>query len=191
VTIATALITALVGIIGTVAAATLSNNNSERQFRSETDRSTAQFLREQRLVAYTAFANEANNTYQAVLLDNLSFPPAGPVPSLDEFTRLSDDVLSHTAKMVSAGLNLELLASDEVCEAAIREENALSTAVDRHVNAAEPYAKGKPIDAAYRKISMTDENGTALGKPFQDFTRAAREDLNEPALRAPAKNCPH
>ena len=190
-TIATALITALVGITGTLATAFLSNQNSARQFASETERSATEFLRKQRLAAYTAFASEANDTFHAVQMANLSFPPAGPVPSLDEFNRVSDDLTSQTAKMVTAALSLELLASDDVCEAAVREVSALNIAADRHVGAAEVYAKGKPKDDAYRKIWMTDENFTALGKVFQDFTRAAREDLSDTALRAPAKKCPH
>ena len=104
-TIATALITALVGIIGTLATATLSNTNSARQFRNETERSAAEFLRQQRLTAYTAFASAANDTFHAVQMANLSFPPAGPVPSLDAFNRISDDVTSQTAKMVTAALS--------------------------------------------------------------------------------------
>ena len=191
-TIATALITALVGIIGTVTAATLSNQNSERQFASETERSATEFLRTQRLTAYSAFASEANATYQAVLTANFSFPPDHPPPPVEEFNRVQQDVLSHIAKMVSAGLSVELLASDNVCEAALRESSALTTAGDRHVGDAWIYVTGqKPKDDAYRKIMMTDQDFNALQSAFEDFTRAAREDLrSDTALRTQAKKCP-
>jgi hypothetical protein len=191
VTIATSLFTALVGITGTVTAATLSDKNSARQLASENDRSANEFLRNQRQAAYTAFAAEAYATVQALVDANFLFLPSRPPPTLEDFSRVNRDVQSHLEKLNSAGLNLELVASDDVCYAGVNEYRALSNASEQHVRAALPYVTGeKPPDDRYRKVWMTDNDNHALRNMFIVFTRAAREDLSDPALRKPAKNCP-
>lgn len=190
-TIATAFFTALVGITGTVTAATLSSNNSARQLASENDRSAAEFLRTQRQAAYTAFSAEAYATVQALGDANFLFLPARPPPPLEDFNRVNRDVQSHLEKLNAAGLSLELVASDDVCNAGVNEYRALSNASEQHVRAAGPYVTGEiPPDDRYRKVRMTDEDTDALANMFRVFTRAAREDLSDPALRKPAKNCP-
>jgi hypothetical protein len=191
VTIATALITALVGITGTVTTAALSYKTSAQRLASENEKSATEFLRSQRQAVYTAFAAEAYATVQALVDANFLFLPSRPPPPLEDFNRVNRDVQSHLEKLNAAGLNLELVASEDVCNAGVNEYRALSNASEQHVRAAGPYVTGEiPPDDRYSKVRMTDKDTDALAKLFKVFTRAAREDLSDPALRKPAKNCP-
>jgi hypothetical protein len=181
VTIATGLFTALVGITGTVTAATLGYKTSAQQLASEKEKSATEFLRSQRQAAYTAFASEVNATYLALVdANNRLFPPNEPPPTFEDFDRADRDLESHIEKLASTALNMELVASEDVCDAAKREADALNTALDHHFGAAQPYVTGrKPPDDDYRKISMTEKDVSASAKEFTVFIRAAREDLTE------------
>jgi len=191
VTIATAFFTALVGIVGTFTAANSSYRATVSQQVSENERSSTEFLRSKRQEAYTAFANEATATYQALLDANNLILPDYALPTLEDFNGVHRDVQSHIEKVSAAFTNLELVASEDVCETADDWEKALLTAANEHVHAALPYVTGrKPRDDDYRKLWMTDKDLYPLFDMFRVFTRAAREDLTDPELRKPAKNCP-
>jgi len=191
VTIATGLITALVGITGTVTAAALSYKTSAQRLASENEKSATEFLRSQRQTAYTAFAVEANATYDALLDANGLWFRLDPLPTKEDFHRVEDDVTSHLAKLTAAGLTLDLVASEDVCDAADNEHHALVTENDKFLGAAWKYLNGRNIrDDPFRSVWMTPADARALGNMFVVFTRAAREDLSDPAFRKPAKNCP-
>jgi hypothetical protein len=169
----------------------LSYKISARQLASENDRSATEFLRSQRQAAYTAFAAEANAFFNALSDANLLFRPDDPPPTLEVFKTADSDVSSHFPKLLSANLNLDLVASEDVCAAALDESHLLSASYNQHVGAAFPYVdRQKPPDDLYRKIWMTNDDYHGLASAFVAFTRAARDDLSDPALRKPAKNCP-
>jgi hypothetical protein len=191
VTIATALFTALVGMVGTFATAKLSYDSGARQIAGENERSATEFLRKQRQEAYTAFGSEASATYAALVTTNDMFQPALPPPTFEDFNGVDHDLASHMEKVATAALTLELVASDDVCNAGVREFHALANASDRRHAAAWPYVTGqKPQDDAYGKAWMTDKDIQALADLMVAYTRAAREDLSDPALRKPGRNCP-
>jgi hypothetical protein len=192
VTIATALITALVGITATVSAAYFTYKTSSQRLAAETEKSATEFLRQQRQAAYTAFAAEAQATADALAETMNLFPPIKSAPPTEEdFNGVYRDLSSHFGKLTAAQLNLELVASEDVCDAATSEQHALVHALQTHIEYAEWWYNIKhqpPPD--YRKVRLTDEEIHTLPNTFIFFTRAAREDLSDPTLRKPAKNCP-
>jgi hypothetical protein len=191
VTIATALITALVGITATVSAAFFTYKTSAERLASETEKSATEFLRQQRQAVYTDFAAEGSAFYSALTDGNKHFPPNDPPPTLEDFNSVDGDVTGHFRKLAVDDLHLELVASEDVCDAAARVMVAFANAEDEHIGAAWPYVTGKNTpDDDYRKVWMTDKDIEALQVLSSVFIQAAREDLTDPELRKPAKNCP-
>lgn len=87
-------------------------------------------------------------------------------------------------------MNLDLVASEDVCTAANRNYTKFIDVANRYAVDAAPYVEGqKPPDDYYRKIWLTENDLNALQNMTTDFTRAARDDISDPALRKPAKNC--
>jgi hypothetical protein len=190
VTIATGLLTAAVGITGNILTTKTSTENSIQQRQSENERSATEFLRKQRQEAYFAFGSEVNATFAALREDSRKFKPFDPPPTAEDYQTAEGSEMSHFEKMSAAGINLGLVASQDVCDAANREWSALTDASDRHVGAAEPYAKRqKPPDDGYRKIWITNDELGALQDMMHDFVTAARDDLADLAFRKPARNC--
>lgn len=120
VTITTALLTTLAGITGTIATAVISYKNAASQLAGEREKSTVEFLRKQRQEAYKDFGSEINATYVALNNANHFFWPSNPPPTLEDFNRVHDDLSSHAAKLSEDVMNLDLVASEDVCTAANR-----------------------------------------------------------------------
>lgn len=136
------------------------------------------------------FGSEVNATFAALRDDSRLFGPSDPPPTFEDFKKADRDQPNHFEKMSLAAVNLGLVASQDVCDAANREWAALIDASDQHVSAARPYVTGqKPPDDDYRKIWITYTHLEVLQNMFKDFVIAAREDLTDLALRGPAKNC--
>lgn len=188
-TIWTGVLTTLAGIAGVIGTTVASCSISSNTLQSEGQRSATEFLRNQRQTAYAAFANEGYATYDALLAANRLFV-APEVPSLGAYSGAEADVRAHIDKATSAGLSMQLVSSDAVCEAAVREMNMLGDAGEKHVQAAAPYVAGKPVDDNYRKVIFTKDDLNSLISTFTAFTREARADLTDPSLRPPAQNCP-
>lgn len=191
VTIATAAITALLGLGGSIATAAVSCQNTGRQLASDREKSTTEFLRNQRRTAYATFAADANTSYLALLDATDSIGPRIPPPAPEVFDKTSVDLRNHLGDVSVAGFNVELVASEEVCEAASRESRALWDAAGDHFWRAYAYIhQRKPMDSDYGTISMTVDQINTLRDMFIHFVKVAREDINDSALRPPGKDCP-
>jgi hypothetical protein len=119
------------------------------------------------------------------------FPPIKTAPPTEEdFNGVHRDLRSHFGKLTAAQLNLELVASEDVCDAAISEQHALLDAEETHILYAQRSYNTKHQPPDYRKVWLTDGEIHTLLNKFIVFTRAAREDLSDLTLRKPAKNCP-
>lgn len=189
VTIATGLITAAVGIAGNWLTTDTSTKNSIQQRLSENERSATEFLRKQRQDAYGAFATQVNATLESIQNASGLVLPFKPLPTSEEFNRAYDHKQSQIVNLSAAGLKVELVASDGVCVAMHSTYDAFVDAGGQHVDAAQPYVEGKPLDADYRKIWLSEQENDALLGVLDDFITAAREDLSDLVLRKPAKNC--
>jgi hypothetical protein len=174
VTIATALITVLAGAAGTIITATLSYETGARQLASDREKSETDFFRKQRQEAYAAFGAEMNSTFVVLRDGNALISPSKPPPKLEDFNRQHDDEMRHLAKFSELEINMDLVASEDVCAAAKRNWDAFTDAFG-NFDAAWPYvAEGKPPDDDYRKLWMPYENFHAIQDMVADFTRAAR-----------------
>ena len=117
----------------------------------------------------------------------------GQVVDVEFFRSLSNrpGYEESLGKLNSATLNVLLVASEDVCKAATDEENALLAAGYALELRIRPYVEGtRPRDDDYGKPRMTEHDTYPLRKVASAFTRAARQDISDPALRKPAKNCP-
>lgn len=189
VTIATGLITAAVGIAGNLMTTDASKENSIQQRQSESERSATEFLRKQRQDAYNTFATQVNATLESIQNASRLVEPFKPLPTSEEFERAYDHKQSQIVNLSAAGLKVELVASDGVCVAMHSAYVAFVNAGGQHVDAAQRYVEGKPLDDGYRKVWMTNQENDALLGVLDDFITAAREDLSDLVLRKPAKNC--
>ncbi len=190
-TIATTAITALLGLGGSIATAAVSCDNTGRQLASDREKSTTEFLRNQRRTAYSAFATEANISYLALLDANNLVGPKIPLPTPEVFDKTSLDLRNHLGNVNAAAFNVELVASEEVCEAASHENRALWDAAGDHFWRAISYIKnGKSLDSDYATIWMTVDQINKLRDMFIHFIKVAREDVNDSSLRPPGKDCP-
>jgi hypothetical protein len=190
VTIATTLITALLGLGGSLITASISRDNNLDQLAAENQRSANESLRKERQDAYTAFGSELNATFSAMVNINSQIDPSMP-PTLEDFDKADSDATSHFQKLNGSDLNVELVASQGVCVVAENGRYRLFDAYKQHIDPAWPYVtRRKPADDEYRKLQMTQEKIDELRGLFNDFIAAAREDLSGTDLRQPAKHCP-
>jgi hypothetical protein len=176
VTIATGLITALVGITGTITTAVLSYENAARQLAAENDRSVAEFLRTQRQTTYAAFIDQARTTEKAFVDFSGLFGRSNPNSS--DYAALSTNYFNEYDKFGTSFNRVQLIASRPVRAASHYMMDVVGDDWYHRVEGARAYfVEGKPADDYYKLIPITQDELNNFGSLGSAFLNAAADEL--------------
>jgi len=192
ITIATASITALVGVIGTLTAAVLSYETSSGQhafdkeksateFTQAQQKSVIEFIRTQRQTTYAAFWNQAGRTWASLLAASDLLQPGSP-PSPTDYHKAIADFNDQRDKLSDAIVPMLLVATISVEDLADKQIRLVDRYIQR-IETAEPYVlREKPLDDTYTAIELTQKDRDDYTNTAVDFSNAAHDELCPPNL---------
>lgn len=191
VTIATALITALVGITGTIGSGAWTYLQGSEQLGHDNEKSATEFLRKERLTVYAEFSQHAWRTANSMNELNALFDPGGQHPSAqdahDAATKYDDEL--KTLKDNSP--RLDLLAPDRVIFAAADLLHVFNGYQTGHEAAAWAYSNSHTVadDNNFAGVHMTADEFSDIRNAVTHFDTLASGDLCDPDPRAPLSVC--
>ncbi|HZA08735.1 hypothetical protein [Mycobacterium sp.] len=187
-TIVTALITAIVGITGTISAAFVSYNNNIKQLTNEKDKLASQithedsksrieFLRQEREKVYADFSEQLGATENSLINLTALFVPTGPRPTKGTYDKAFADWQTNFAKLATTEVRLRLVASEPVRDVSAEEIATLGKFTQRAVVAGKYVDGGLPDDDYYKSIPVTRDEACELDSTLYKFETAARADV--------------
>jgi hypothetical protein len=192
VTIATASITALAGITGTITGGAWTYLQGSEQRTHDNEKSATEFLRKERLTVYAQFSQHAWRTANSMIELDALFDPSGQHPSVQEArdaAKKYDDELKALKRDSSP--RLDLLAPDRVIDAAADLLHVFNGYQNGHEVAVWAYfdSDAAADDSNFAGVHMTVNERSDITNAVTHFDTLASKDLCDPDPREPLSVC--
>jgi hypothetical protein len=170
------LIVGLIGIVGILVSGYLSYRVSSKQIQTESERSSSEFLRNQRQTSYSAFANQMTVTMEKLSAFTGLFQPGQVPPTSEQFDKADGEYGDNAHKLGESAFAINLIATDPVRKCASA-ANHFFLAFEHRLYAAGTLFKGTSFEELSKTVPITPQENGKFAELINGFSYAARDDL--------------
>ncbi|OMC51914.1 hypothetical protein A5742_17400 [Mycolicibacterium fortuitum] len=182
-------ISAIIAIIGFSATARTTLENTNRTIEAESKQSSVEFLRQQRVDVYAAFANQATQMYRSVSDITGLFKPGRTPPTADEFDRADRDFSDKSLQFAQQLFRVNIIGDEQTRKCADATSKFLLQ-FNGTLFEAGKFFNGTPFDAVSKTVPLTEQHDRRFADLVNGFSDAASKGVGvERPSEAPAGTC--